>query len=485
VSDTTSISSAPADSTDLWSLTALELREAYRSRSLSPVEVTDAVLEHIELVNPTITAFITVTPDMARRQAREAERAYAGSPDDVGPLLGIPVSVKDLIPTKGIRTTFGSLVFENNVPLEDAPVVERLYAAGAVLLGKTATSEFGWKAPPSGRLFGSTRNPWGLELTTAGSSGGAAAAVACGLGPLAVGTDGGGSNRQPASFCGIVGLKPSSGRIATVPRSLAGDLEHYGTLARTVRDATLLLDALVGEDSRDWYSLPAEPGSYLGTIEESIAGARVAWSANLGYVSCDPEVVEIAESAARRFEELGCSVENAHPAWSDPVDMFDALFFDLWGATLAERLPEWEDLLDPGLVALARRSGRGTALDVARALEERIAFRQEAASFFEEFDLLLTPTMPLLPFPLGIDVPDTVAGQPVRSMQWTALTYPFNLTGNPAISVPAGWSRSGLPVGLQIAGGFRKDRLVLQAAAAFEDLAGWHDRWPPTVSPAG
>ena len=460
-------------------MSAVAMREAYRARILSPREVVSTVLERIELLNPHLTAYFTVTADLAEQQAAEAEVAYAKGRTGP-PLLGIPVSVKDLIATKGIRTTYGSRMYADNVPDFDAPAVERLYAAGAVLLGKTATSEFGWKAPPGGRLFGPTRNPWDLELTTAGSSGGAAAAIACGLGPLAIGTDGGGSNRQPASFCGVVGFKATSGVVPTAPRSLAGDLEHTGPLARTVRDVALLLDVIAGPDDRDWYSCPRVVDDYLHAAEGGVDQLRIAWSSDLGYAVCDPEVASIAERAARRFEELGCSVEAAHPEWDDPTAMFDALFFDPWGAWMQSVLPEWEDDLDPGLRALIERSGTGSSGDVAAAMQERIMFRQRAHAFFEQFDLLLTPTMPLPPFPVGIDIPDVVAGQPVHGMQWTAFTFPFNLTGHPAISVPAGFTSEGLPVGLQIIGRWRTDATVLRAAASFEAISGWSNMWPDT-----
>lgn len=461
-------------------MSALELRDAYRSRVLSPREVVSTILDRIEAVNPHLTAFFTVTAELAEQQAGEAELAYAKGL--TGPrLLGIPVSVKDLVATKGIRTTYGSRMYAENIPAFNAPVVERLNDAGAILLGKTATSEFGWKAPPGGTLFGPTRNPWNLELTTAGSSGGAAAAIASGLGPLAIGTDGGGSNRQPASFCGVVGMKATSGLVPTAPRSLAGDLEHTGPLARTVRDAALLLDVIAGPDDRDWCSGPRVVDDYLRAAEGGVSGLRIAWSSDLGYATCDPVVAAIAERAARRFEEdLECSLEAAHPAWDDPTAMFDALFFDPWGAYMQDVLPEWGDDLDPGLRDLIERSGTGSSRDVATAMQERIRFREQAHSFFQNYDLLLTPTMPLEPFPVGVDVPDVVAGQRVRGMQWTAFTFPFNLTGHPAISVPAGFTPAGLPVGLQIVGRWWADDTVLRAAAAFEAVANWTSLWPDT-----
>jgi aspartyl-tRNA(Asn)/glutamyl-tRNA(Gln) amidotransferase subunit A len=428
-----------------------------------------------------VNAICTPTPDLALSQAREAEAAYARG-ETAQPLLGIPITIKDLIVTQGIRTTFGSYIHEQEVPDEDAPVVERVRAAGAIMLGKSATSEFGWKAPTTSPLFGTTRNPWDLERSTAGSSGGAAAAVATGMGPLAIGTDGGGSVRMPASFCGVVGLKPSVGRVPTAPPSLIGNLDHTGPMGRTVRDVALLLDVIAGGDDRDWFSVPRDPESYLTGAEGGVAELRVSWTHDLGYAVCDPEVARIIGDAARTFEQLGCTVEQDHPRWSDPAGMFETLCFELWGGTMMDYLAEWEDRMDPGLVTMIRSAGTKSSVDIARALLERIELQQQAVEFFKRFDLLLTPTMTLPPF--GLDVerqPTEVGGRPVAGVQWMAFTYPFNLTGHPAITVPAGWTADGLPVGLQIVGPWRNDRLVLRAAAAFEAAAPWSARWPSVV----
>jgi len=466
-----------AEPSDLCVLSALELREAYRVRTVSPRDVLAAVLARVERLDPAITAFFTVTAELAEQQAKRAEDAYLRG-DDAAPLLGIPVSVKDLIATDGIRTTYGSFMHENDVPATDAPVVERVRSAGAVLLGKTATSEFGWKAPAASPLFGPSRNPWNLERTTGGSSGGSAAAVATGMGPLSIGTDGGGSIRIPSSFCGVVGFKPAAGRVPNVPPGPIGDLDHVGPLARTVRDAALLLDVLAGPDARDRYSLPREDGSYLAYANGDVNGLRVAWSADLGYAPCEAEVAQVAGRAARRFEELGCTVEESHPGWSDPVDTFQTLCFEIWGTAMAETLPEWEERMDPGLVRVIRSAGSRTTPAFVVATRHRLEMQRLASEFFTRFDLLLTPTTSLLPFAHGIDFPTEVAGRSVRDMQWTPFTYPFNLTGLPAISVPAGWSSSGLPVGLQIVGPWRNDRRVLRAAAAYEAAAPWAGRWP-------
>lgn len=459
-------------------LSAVELAAAYRARRLSPVEVTEAILRRIERVNPKINAFVTVTADLALAAARESECAFATG-NVRGPLEGIPLGIKDLSLTKGIRTTMGSRVFEHFVPDEDSPIPERLKANGAVMLGKTNSPEFGWKSPTDNPLFGPTRNPWNLALTPAGSSGGTGAAVATGLGPLGSGGDGGGSIRQPASFCGVVGVKPTFGLVPMYPPSPVGSFVSEGPMSRTVRDSALMLNVIAGSDERDAFSAPDLGIDYLAECDGGISGLRVAWSPDLGYAAVDPRVREIATAAATRFEELGAKVEEANPGWSDPYELFHTLFYGLVGAEVADLLPEWTGKLDPGLERLAELGRPLTAFDIARATKTRIEMQVTMARFFERYDLLLTPTMTLPPFPIGIDFPSEVGGQQVTGMQWTAFTFPFNLTGNPAVSVPAGWTDDGLPIGLQVVGRRWEDGLVLRACAAFEAIAPWSQRRPP------
>ncbi|MDP9370799.1 MAG: amidase family protein, partial [Chloroflexota bacterium] len=308
---------------DICFLSALELRERYRQRDLSPVEVAETILARIEKLNPRLTAFITVTSDLALEQARAAERAYVpgGEP---GPLAGVPISIKDLTPTKGIRTTRGSLLSTDWVPDEDVPFVERVRAAGAVELGKTNTPELGWKGDSGNRLVGPTHNPWRHGRTAGGSSGGAGAAVAAGLGPLAQGSDGAGSIRIPAAFCGIVGFKPSFGLVPLYPPGLFGDLAHLGPMTRTVRDAALLLDVTAGADPRDRLSWSSGV-DYLAACDGGVRGLRVAWSPDLGGRPIEPEVRRVAEDAACRFTELGCEVEEADPGLPDPWEVVDQI----------------------------------------------------------------------------------------------------------------------------------------------------------------
>lgn len=462
-------------------LPATGLAEAYRARQLSPVEVTEGVLRRIERINPAINAFVTVTADVAMEAARASERRFATG-EIAGPLDGVPVGIKDLSPTKGIRTTHGSRIFADHVPEEDAPIVERLKAGGAVILGKTNTPEFGWKSPTDNPLFGPTRNPWNLERTAAGSSGGSAAAVACGLGPIATGGDGGGSIRQPASFCGVVGLKPTFGLVPMFPPSSVGSFVSEGPLSRTVRDAALMLNVIAGADPRDAFSAPGPAVDYLAACDGGIRGLRVAWSPDLGYAAVDPEVRAIAERAALRFVDLGCEVEEAAPGWADPYELFHILFYGLVGGDIDEFLPEWAGKLDPGLERIVELGRPLSAFDLARAQRIRNELQVTAARFFAHYDLLLTPTMTLPPFPVGIDFPPEVGGQPVTGMQWTAFTFPFNLTGHPAASVPAGWTENGLPIGLQVVGRRWEDALVLRACADFEAIQPWAERRPAVTS---
>ncbi len=461
-------------------LSALELGAAYRARALQPSEVTEAVLRQIERANPAINAFVTIVAEQSLASARESDRRFAEGCVR-GPLDGIPLGIKDLSETAGVRTTRGSRVYEHHVPDHDAPVVERMKRAGAVILGKTNTPEFGWKSPTDHPLFGPTRNPWNLERTAAGSSGGSAAAVACGMGPIASGGDGGGSIRQPASFCGVFGIKPTFGLVPIVPPSVVGTFVSEGPLSRTVRDGALMLNAMAGYDPRDIFSKPDPHPDYLAACDGGIAGLRVAWSPDLGYAQVDPEVRSITERAALRFAELGAHVEEAAPGWPDPYELFHTLFYALVGGTVDRLLGEWQGKLDPGLERIADAGRKLSAFDVSRAQVIRNELQLTGAAFFERFDLLLTPTMTLQPFPVGIDFPPEVGGKPVTGMQWTAFTFPFNLTGDPAASVPAGWTTDGLPIGLQIVGPRWHDAHVLRAAAAFEAIQPWAQRRPPVV----
>ena len=468
---------AMSDAELIWR-SALELRDLVRKKDVSPVEVTDAVLARLEAVDPALNAFCLVAADAARAAAREAEIAVVkGEP--LGALHGVPLSIKDLLATRGLTTTGGSRLFAEHVPAEDAIPVARLRAAGAVILGKTNTSEFGHKAVTENPLFGVTRNPWDPALTPGGSSGGGAAAVASGVGPLALGSDGGGSVRIPASFCGIYGFKPSYGRVPYAGGFPGwAHVSHVGPLARSVRDAALMLDVLAGADDRDRHSLPREAGSYLEACDADVRGLHVAWTPDLGYAAVDPRVRVACESAAAAFEALGCHVEVVSPGWENPEDFFSTLIAAQLHAAWAERLPEAEPLMDPTLVKLIRRGAPITASAYIRAVERIDAYWEEVRVFLERFDLLLMPTVAVPPFAAGAPPPREVAGARVSVLGWMPFTYPFNLTGQPAASVPAGWTDEGLPVGLQIVGRRHADGTVLAACAAFEAAHPWSERRP-------
>ena len=465
---------------ELCWLSAVELAAQIRAKKISPVEVMDAVLARIERVNPTLNAYCTLTADEARDAAQAAEVSVMTG-EELGPLHGMPVSIKDLLFTRRLLTTGGSRLFADHMPDEDAVSVERLKGAGAIILGKTNTSEFGHKAVTDNPLFGITRNPWSPALTPGGSSGGAAAAVAAGMGALALGTDDGGSIRIPASFSGTYGLKPSFGR---VPRG-AGfpgleTLSHTGPITRTVRDAALVLDALAGPDDRDRFSLTAEAGpSFLESCDGGLSGLSVAWSADLGHAVVDPEVADLCARAAEVFETLGCHVEVVTPGWDDPEEIFRTIapveIHGAWG----DRLEDSADRLDRSLVALLRYGKGITAKQYLDAMARRRDFWTEVQRFLARFDLLITPTVAVPAFPVARPAVKEINGQPVSPLGWIPFCFPFNLTGQPAASVPAGFTAAGLPVGLQIVGRRFADRTVLAASAAFEAAQPWAANRPP------
>jgi len=460
-------------------MSATEMTAAIRAKDVSPVEVVDAILARIERLNPTLNAYCTVAAAEARVAAKRAEAAVMRG-DPLPALHGIPVSIKDLIETAGVRTTFGSLLYAEYVPEDDAPVVQRLKRAGAIVLGKTNTPEFGHKAVTDNRVFGVSRNPWDLGRTPGGSSGGAAAAVAAGLGPLAVGTDGGGSIRIPSSCCGIFGMKPTLGLIAQAPTF--GGLEvtsHVGPMTRSVRDAALLLNAIVGPDPRDLGSLPTDGSDYGACLEQGVAGLRVAWTADWGYAAVDSDVREVAWTGAKRFLDAGCIVEEATPGFADPEAAFTVLSSSNAAARWGDRLPDARDRFDSSLLPWVEEGMRWTAVDFVKAAHCRRVLNDVFRRFFARHDLLLTPTLAAPPLPVGVDTYGKIEGKAVTRLAWTALVFPLNLVGYPAATVPCGRTGDGLPVGLQIIGPRLADARVLRAAAAFEAAAPWTAAVPP------
>ncbi|MDP9455530.1 MAG: amidase family protein [Actinomycetota bacterium] len=451
--------------------TALELRSAIAGKELSAVEVVGEAIERMEALEPTLNAFVTPTPEMALEAAREADEKLARG-EEPGPLHGLPISVKDLINVGGVRTTFGSRLMAENVAGADAPSVERVRAAGACVVGKTTTTEFGCKGGGGDSpLTGVTRNAWDTMKTTGGSSAGAATSVAGGVTPLALGTDGGGSIRIPASFCGVFGMKAHFGRVPVFPTSATPTLAHVAPMARTVRDSALLLGVVSGFDPRDPASVAAPVPDFLAACDAPVEGMRIAWSPTLGYASPSREVREITEGAARAFEALGCSVELVEEVMDDPAGLWKAEFFASAGTRLKDALRDSCDLLDPAVAEVLEGALEQTIDDYYSKVFARYELRERVRRFFEGYDLLLTPTLPVAPFGAGQNVPEEL---PDRSIvDWVYYTYPFNLTGNPAASIPCGFTSEGLPVGLQLVTGGHRETDLLRAAAAFEAARPW------------
>ncbi|MBI2753094.1 MAG: amidase [Betaproteobacteria bacterium] len=430
--------------TDLCSLSASELLQLYRTRKASPVEATRAVLDRIGKLNPVLNCFCLVDEKAALARAKESEARWRKS-EPKGLLDGVPASIKDLLLTKGWPTRRGSKTVNPAGPWnDDAPCVARLREHGAVLVGKTTTPEFGWKGVTDNPLTGITRNPWNPKMTPGGSSGGSTAAVAAGMGPLTVGTDGGGSIRIPCAFTGLFGLKPTFGRVPAWPLSPFGTVAHVGPITRTVTDAALMMNVLGLPDARDWHALPYDPRDYRVGLEDGVKGLRVAYSAALGYADVDREVAVLVRRAALQFSELGAHVEEADPGFENAGPIFTAHWFPGAAALLRSLDGEQLKLVDPGLRDVARQGARIRT------------------------DLLVTPTLPLAAFGAGREVANLLKEK--RWTDWSPFSYPFNLTQQPAASIPCGLTRKGLPVGLHIVGPRYADALVLRAARAYESI---------------
>src|SRR5215216_3794727 len=457
--------------------TAAQLSAAYRAGELSPVEIAEASLARIDRDDPALNAFCLVDAERAIADARASEERWRrGEP--AGALDGVPVGVKDIFLTRGWPTLRGSRAIDPGGPWkDDAPAVAALRRNGAVLVGKTTTPELGWKGVTDSPLEGVTRNPWNHSRTAGGSSGGSSAALASGMVPLALGTDGGGSIRIPCGLCSLAGIKPTYGRVPAWPASPYGQVAHCGPMARTVTDVALLLDVMAEPDARDWSALPPPEASFLDGLENGVRGMRVAFSAGLGHVDVDPEVAELVARAAEAFGDLGAHVEAVDPGFADPRETFDVL----WSAGAAAAMPGLGDppldALDPGLAEVVELGRSHTVLDYLAASRRRDELGILMSRFHEDWDLLLTPTLPLAAFEAGREVPK---GLPDRHWpSWTPFTYPFNLTQQPAASVPCGFTSEGLPVGLQIVGPRHRDAQLLHAARAYEA-----SHPPPTLAPA-
>lgn len=457
--------------TDLHDLTAVQLLERYGSGDLSPVEATRATLDRIEQIQPSVNAYSRVDGEEALRQAEEsAERWRRGEP--AGLLDGVPVSVKDILLMRGGPTLRGSRTVRTDGPWdEDAPAVARMRDHGAVFLGKTTTPEFGWKGVTDSPVYGVTGNPYDPGRTAGGSSGGSAAAVALGAGPLSLGTDGGGSVRIPASFCGIFALKPTYGRVPIYPASAFGTLAHVGPMTRDAADAALLMDVISGPDWRDWSQLAPLQGGVGGFREAITAGGgavdglRIAYSPALGGpAAVDPEVAAAVRRAVDLLAGLGAVVEEIDPGIEDPVEAFHTLWFS-GAARVVQPLgqEQWE-LLDPGLREVCAQGAAYSALDYLAAVDVRMALGHAMGRFHSAYDLLVTPTLPITAFEAGVEVPE--GSGHTRWTGWTPFTYPFNMTQQPAASVPCGMSSSGLPIGVQLVGARHADAVILRVAHA-------------------
>ncbi|MFG3102830.1 amidase [Streptomyces sp. NPDC048182] len=457
--------------TDLTDLTAVQLLDGYRTGEFGPVEVTRATLARAESIQPEVNAFVRLTGEDALARAAESEERWRrGEP--AGRLDGVPVTVKDLLLMRGHPTLRGSLAVDPAGGRwdEDAPSVARLREHGAVFLGKTTTPEYGWKGVTDSPLSGVTRNPHDHARTVGGSSGGAAAAVALGAGPLALGTDGGGSVRIPASFCGIFGLKPTYGRVPLYPASAFGTLAHVGPMARDAADAALMLDVIGAPDARDWSALGPAAGSYSAALGAGVRGLRVAYSASLGgQVAVAPGVAARVRRGVERLASLGAHVVEADPDFTDPVGAFHVLWFSGAARVVSHLRSGQRELLDAGLREVVGAGARYSALEYLAAVDVRMELGRRMGRFHEAYDLLVTPTLPITAFEAGRETP--VGSGQRRWTGWTPFTYPFNLTQQPAATVPVGTDGDGLPVGLQIVAARHRDDLVLRAAHALYESA--------------
>jgi len=458
---------------DIALLSAQDLIARYRDGSLSPVEATRAALARIEAHNPALNAFILVDAENALAEAGKSEERWRiGAPR--GRLDGIPTSIKDILLTKGWPTLRGSKAIPRDQPWdEDAPAVARLREHGAVLLGKTTTPEFGWKGVTDSALSGITRNPWNPERTPGGSSGGAAVAVATGMSTLALGTDGGGSVRIPGAFTGIFAHKPTFGRVPAYPLSPFGTLAHIGPMTRTVTDAAILLGVISEPDSRDWYALPPEGAGktmdYTTGLNRGVKGLRIAFSPTLGGHAVDPEIAALVAAAANRLAELGAHVEEADPDLPDCAAPFRMHWYAGAAALLNGLSDAQKEVVEPALREIAAEGAAYSLLDYLAAIKQREAVGVAMNRFHETYRLLLTPSLPIPAFEAGLERPRGTEQD--RWVDWTPFSYPFNLTRQPAATVPCGLTSEGLPAGLQIVGPLYADALVLRAARAYEKAA--------------
>jgi aspartyl-tRNA(Asn)/glutamyl-tRNA(Gln) amidotransferase subunit A len=465
------------DSETIGFMPATVWAEKIRTKQFSPVEATRALLDRISALDAKVNAFAYLGADQAMDAARAAEKALMGG-ERLGRLHGVPVTIKDLAWTKEMPTQSGSLTSKGFRPSEDTPVVPRLKSEGAIILGKTTTSEFGWKGVSESPLTGITHNPWKHGMNAGASSAGAGAAAAAGFGPLHQGSDGAGSIRMPSHFCGIFGMKPSFGRVPNYPVSTGDLTSHLGPMTRTVADSALMLEVMAGPHHLDYTTLEAWPVAYGARLSEGIKGKKIAFSPDLGVARVDPDVAALVKSAATRFSELGAHVEEVVIPWGKPGPELIRFF---WSAHVTSRKPlldRWENQMDPGLVACIRAAENIRIDEYQAARERKMRYVADIHRWFENWDFLLTPSVSVAAFPAEKLMPDHWPSHPWDWISWAEFSYPFNMSWNPAASVPCGFTADGLPVGLQIVGRRFDDLGVLQASAAFESVQPWAGKRP-------
>jgi aspartyl-tRNA(Asn)/glutamyl-tRNA(Gln) amidotransferase subunit A len=461
---------------------AVRVARAIRSREVSPVEVTRASLERIERLNPIHNAYLTVCAEEALANARDAEAAVMRE-GPLGLLHGVPTSIKDILFLKGVRATGGSLAYKDFVPDHDAPAAARIRDGGAIILGKTNTPEFGVIPTTENRLGEPCRNPWDPERTTGGSSGGAGAAAALGMGFLHLGTDGGGSIRIPSSFCGVFGIKPTHGRVPPYTKGWGGfggwpTLAQAGPMTRYVEDAAMLLDVIAGPEPGDPFAVPAHEGSFAPRERDRL-GLRIAWTPDLGFASVDPEVRSLSEAAALKFRDLGCEVDEVAPDVDDA--MLAGAFLPIAAAwdmtTNVELYDERPDILTEYSRNFFALGKQVTGEQYVKAEQTRAKLWRVMDDFLSEYDLLLTPVLATPPFPID-QHPTIIDGKKVRPMGWTPFTAMCNLTGQPAASLPCGSTSEGLPVGLHVIARAFREQTIFDAAFAFQRAQPWQERRP-------
>jgi len=469
---------------DICFMSAYEMREKIKSQELSSREITETIIERIEKINPIINAYCTPTFELAREMAKIADDSIKNG-QDLGLLIGIPTSIKDLMLTKGIRTTYGSLLHENFIPDEDEVTVKRLKNAGCVILGKTNTPEFGSIGLTNNKLFGETKNPWNIETNSGGSSGGAASSVAAGIGPLALGSDGGGSIRLPCSCCGVYGLKPTFGRIPRYPHDTIAfwSMDHYGPIVRYVEDAALMLNVMKGHHPGDSNSFPDDNIDYTKIFEDKPKKLKIGYSMTLGFGKIlEDEVKESVLNGVQKFEKYDWEVEETKLKIKNPGTAFKTLVSIGYAYDLQKEYKDRSEDITPDLKSSIRLGLDNNSMNIGKAREQRKRVYEVMHQYFKEYDILITPTTPHPAFKPGWLESGTVfpivGKKSLSTVSWMIYTFPFNMTGLPAASIPSGWTKSGLPIGMQIVGKRYDEKTVLQVSKAFEEIAPWQDKRP-------